>query len=125
MVFTGYSANKSDHHDIAEILLKVALKTINHPTNHNSMTETLTRGCIMKLYRHMILAFYARVYANNGNGCIYQRYIHTSIRISIASVYMNHIYEGQIDKCGYPKYGSKRQYGAPVRYCPSLVHSKD
>ena len=39
-------ANKSDHHDIAEILLKVALKTINHPTNHNTMTEILTRGCI-------------------------------------------------------------------------------
>jgi hypothetical protein len=28
------STNKTDCHDITEILLKVALNTINHPTNH-------------------------------------------------------------------------------------------
>jgi hypothetical protein len=28
VVFSGYSTNKTDHHDIAEILLKVALNTM-------------------------------------------------------------------------------------------------
>jgi hypothetical protein len=32
----GTSSNKTDHHDITEILLKVALNTINQPTNQNS-----------------------------------------------------------------------------------------
>jgi hypothetical protein len=29
------STNKTDRHDITEILLKVALNTMNQPTNHN------------------------------------------------------------------------------------------
>ena len=29
------SSNKTDHHDITEILLKVALNTINQPNNQN------------------------------------------------------------------------------------------
>jgi hypothetical protein len=36
VVFTGYSAsstNKTDRHDVTEILLKVALNTTNQPTN--------------------------------------------------------------------------------------------
>jgi hypothetical protein len=28
------STNKTDHHDITEVLLKVALNTINQPTNY-------------------------------------------------------------------------------------------
>ena len=32
MVFSGYSTDKTDRHDITEILLKVALNTINQPT---------------------------------------------------------------------------------------------
>jgi hypothetical protein len=28
--YSGFSTNKTDHHDKAEILLKVALNTINH-----------------------------------------------------------------------------------------------
>jgi hypothetical protein len=31
-VFTGFSTNKTDRHDITEILLKVALNTKNHKT---------------------------------------------------------------------------------------------
>jgi len=34
VVFNGYSTNKTDRHDITEILLKVALNTINQPTVH-------------------------------------------------------------------------------------------
>jgi hypothetical protein len=34
VVFTGYSTDKTDRHDIAEILLKVALDTIHQPTVH-------------------------------------------------------------------------------------------
>jgi hypothetical protein len=32
VVFSGYSINKTDRHEITEILLKVVLKTINHKT---------------------------------------------------------------------------------------------
>jgi hypothetical protein len=31
VVFSGYSTNKTDCHEITEILLKVALNTITHP----------------------------------------------------------------------------------------------
>ena len=93
-----------------------------------TITELLSQS-IMKLYRHVILACYTGVYTNNRSWCIYQRNIHTSIRISIACVYMNHIYEKQIKMCGYKKYRStclyERQYGSPVRNCQSLMHSKD
>ena len=34
------STNKTDRHDIVEILLKVALNTINQPTNQNLITKT-------------------------------------------------------------------------------------
>ena len=40
LVFSGYSTNKSDRHDIAEILLKVALNTI---------TLTQTRQFLIKI----------------------------------------------------------------------------
>jgi hypothetical protein len=33
------SGSKTDHHAITEILLKVALNTINQPTNHQSCIE--------------------------------------------------------------------------------------
>ena len=93
-----------------------------------TITELLSQS-IMKLYRHVILACYTRVYTDNIGWCIYQRYIHTSIRISRACVYMNHVYEKQIKMCGYTKYRSKclceLQYGSAVWYCHSLMHSKD
>ena len=100
------------------------------PTCRKSHTITeLFSQSIMKLYHHVILAYYTGVYTNNRTWCIYQRYMHTFIRISIACVYMNHIYEKQIKMCGYTKYRStciyERQYGSPVRYCQSLIHSKD
>ena len=37
--------NLTDHHDIAEILLKVVLNTINQPTNHKMFPETLQEHC--------------------------------------------------------------------------------
>jgi len=33
IVFSRYSTNKTYCHDVTEMLLKVALNTINHPTN--------------------------------------------------------------------------------------------
>ena len=33
-----YSTNKTDHHDIAELVLKVALNTINQPIESNICT---------------------------------------------------------------------------------------
>jgi hypothetical protein len=100
------------------------------PTCRKSLTITeLLSQSIMKLYRHVIWACYTRVYPNNKSWWIYQRYIHTSIRFSIACVYMNHIYEKQIKMCGYANYRStrlyERQYGSPVQYWQSLMHSKD
>ena len=93
-----------------------------------TITELLSQS-IMKLYRHVILACYTRVYTDNIGWCIYQRYIHTSIRISRACVYMNHVYEKQIKMCGYAKYRSKclceLQYGSAVWYYHSLMHLKD
>jgi hypothetical protein len=93
-----------------------------------TITELLSQS-IMNLYRHVILTCYTRVYANNRSWCIYQRYIHMSIRISIACVYVNHIYEKQIKMCGYAKYRStcayERQYGSAVWYSHSLMYSKD
>ena len=43
VVFSGYadvSTNKTDSHDIAEILLKVALNTINQPTRKYKTCST-------------------------------------------------------------------------------------
>ena len=84
----------------------------------------LSWNYIVTWYWHVI-----RVSIRTISWCIYQRYIHTSIRICRACVYMNHMYEKQIKMRGYTKYRSKclyeRQYGSPVRYCHSLMHSKD
>jgi hypothetical protein len=41
-VFSGFFDNKTDHHDITEILLKVALNTINQTKPHVSKMSTLT-----------------------------------------------------------------------------------
>jgi hypothetical protein len=40
---TVSSTNKTDHHDIPEILLKVTLNTINQtkPTNHRTIEKSL------------------------------------------------------------------------------------
>ena len=41
MAFPGYSTNKTDRHDIAELLLKVALKTKNLPKQQIKQPENL------------------------------------------------------------------------------------
>jgi len=38
--YSGSSINKTDRHDITEILLKVALNTINQPTTNNNCSYT-------------------------------------------------------------------------------------
>ena len=45
-VFTGYSTNKTNHHDITEILLKVALNTINQPNRTHYPDSEPTRPCM-------------------------------------------------------------------------------
>jgi hypothetical protein len=46
-----YSTNKTDHHDITEILLTVALKTINLPTsNSKSIINSINKLCLYCIY---------------------------------------------------------------------------
>jgi hypothetical protein len=78
-------------------------------TNRNSifrMYKRLTISYRWTILAFVILACYTGVYTNNRTWCIYQRYMHTFIRISRACVYMNHVYEKQIKMCGYTKYRS-------------------
>ena len=49
------STNKTDCHDIAEILLKVALNTINQPTL--SLTQTLWHSRLYGFHEHNIYLF--------------------------------------------------------------------
>jgi hypothetical protein len=43
---SGFLTNKTDHHDITEILLKVPLNTINQPTNHIWVAKQVLHKCI-------------------------------------------------------------------------------
>jgi hypothetical protein len=39
-----FSTNKTNHHNITEILLKVALNTINQPTINNDIVTIIIKG---------------------------------------------------------------------------------
>ena len=43
VVFSGYSSNKTDHHDIAEKLLKVVFNTITIKPTQNELTTGLSK----------------------------------------------------------------------------------
>jgi hypothetical protein len=55
---TGFSINKTDHHDITEKLLKVALNTILHPLlaseNLNKTKKKLVSTLCAKLYSKQV-----------------------------------------------------------------------
>ena len=58
--FLSNSNNKTDRHDIAEILLKVALNTITHPPKQqqyieNNISHTYTHTCKNKTNYYNIL----------------------------------------------------------------------
>jgi hypothetical protein len=44
VVFSGYSTNKTDHHDITEILLKVALSTINQTKPKSTFAKEFSKS---------------------------------------------------------------------------------
>jgi len=53
VVFSGYSTNKTDRHDITEILSKVALDISNPPT-HQSFDVPLLITVIMSLNQFIV-----------------------------------------------------------------------
>ena len=58
VVFSGYSTNKTDHHDITEIVLKVALNTINlnikiSPVCRPSTTTPFSLSCLQRTWHSL------------------------------------------------------------------------
>ena len=51
MVFSGHSTNKTDHHDVIEMLLKVALNTINQTNQFGDLIIYLSSSNIRHLFK--------------------------------------------------------------------------
>jgi hypothetical protein len=83
------STNKTDRHDITEILLKVALTTINRrnlstgrklPTTWYSLSSRLTRKCVFDFYSITSKCFFRR---GNNTDCF------NLIEVALSTYYSN------------------------------------
>ena len=73
------STNKTDHHDITEILLKVALNTINQPTHFKYMPEiTVNSWWNVKKYKKRRYKW-IHIYANGYLGYIINNLLYTNL----------------------------------------------
>jgi hypothetical protein len=57
VVFSGSPTNKTDRHDIAEVLLKVALNTIKQTTNKQQTNNKQTTNKQQTNNKHHVVVF--------------------------------------------------------------------